>query len=91
MTYGVYAMRDVKVGFMTPTFDVNDESAKRNFIHAVLTSDSILSSFANDFSLYRLGDYDTETGQLLPLSLPLHLFDASAALLTAVKSSGGDV
>lgn len=91
MIYGVYAMRDVKVGFLTPTFDVNDESAKRNFSFAVLNSDSVLSSFANDFSFYKLGEYDSESGLLRPLSLPLYLFDASAALLLSVKSSGGDV
>lgn len=91
MIYGVYAMRDVKVGFLTPTFDVNDQSAQRNFCHAVLSTDSILSSFANDFSLYKLGEFDSDTGVLDPLPLPVHLFDASSALLAAAKSSGGDV
>lgn len=91
MIYGVYVIRDVKVGFLTPTFDVNDQSAIRNFCHAVVSSDSILSTYASDFSLYRIGSYDSDDGFLSPLCPSVHLFEASDALLASVKSSGGDV
>lgn len=85
MKYGVYAMRDVKVGFLTPSVDVNDESAIRNFTHAVVNSDSILFSHAKDFALYRIGTYDSDVGTLDP-QMPVHLFEAT----DAVRSFGGE-
>ena len=42
MKFGVYAIRDSKSGFMTPTFEPNDAVAMRNFTHAVFNSSSVL-------------------------------------------------
>lgn len=80
MNLGVYCMRDVKTGFMTPTFDVNDQTAIRNFSHSVVNSDSILFSFAKDFSLYKLGEFDSDSGCIIPLDLPKHLYEAADAV-----------
>lgn len=80
MLYGVYAMRDVKTGFMTPSIDVSDESAVRNFTHAVCHSDGVLRSFAQDFSLYKIGEFDSDTAELLPLRPTLLLIEGSTAL-----------
>lgn len=62
MKFGVYVVRDVKSTFMTPTVDSNDQTAIRNFAHAVMTSDSVISSHKQDFELYKVGVYDNETG-----------------------------
>lgn len=75
MKFNVYAMRDTHTGYMTPTFEINDAVAIRNFEHAVQSSGSVLSSHAIDFDLYRIGLYDTETGRLLPLEMPIHLMN----------------
>lgn len=80
MIYGVYAIRDVKTGFLQPSFDVNDQSAMRNFVHAVTNSPDVLSSFAADFSFYKIATYDTDNGQIAPLQLPQFLMDGAAAL-----------
>ncbi|WGL31333.1 nonstructural protein [Dipodfec virus UOA04_Rod_939] len=85
MIYGVYAMRDVKVGFLTPSVDVNDQTAVRNFVHAVVNSESVLYSHAKDFALYRIGSYDSDMGTLEP-QLPQHLYEAT----DAVRSLGGE-
>lgn len=85
MMYGVYAMRDAKVGFLTPSVDVNDDSAIRNFTHAVVNSDSILYSHAKDFALYRIGSYDSDAGTLVP-QLPQHLYEA----VDSVRAFGGE-
>lgn len=66
MIYGVYSIRDVKTGFMSPTIDQNDDSASRNFYHAVVNSDGILYTFASDFSLYHIANFDTDTGIMDP-------------------------
>lgn len=85
MVYGVYSIRDIKTGFMTPSMDVNDASAARNFYHAVVKSEGILFTYASDFALYKLADFDSESGSIFPLPVPAHIADGSQAL--AVVSS----
>lgn len=80
MLYGVYSIRDVKTGFMTPTIESNDDSAIRNFSHAVVNSDSILFSFASDFALYRIASFDSDSAAIVPETVPVHLYDAAAAI-----------
>ena len=40
MIYGIYAIKDAKTAFMPCTVDYNNDSAIRNFEHAVRTPDS---------------------------------------------------
>lgn len=62
MKYGVYVIRDMLTGYLTPTVDVNDKSAARNFVHAITRTDGIFHSHPQDFDLLRIGNYDSETG-----------------------------
>lgn len=80
MIYGLYSMRDAKTGFMSITLDQNDDSAARNFSHAVNTSDGILRTHAEDFSLYRLGAFDTDSGSITVESVPVHILSGTQAL-----------
>lgn len=82
MTLNIYAIRDVKSGFMTPTFELNDAVAMRNFEHACLNADSLLFSHFEDFDLYCIGAYDTDTGCI---SAVPHSFVCSGATALAVK------
>lgn len=75
MNLGIYAIRDLKSGFMTPTVEQNDAVAVRNFEHAVRQGNSILFSHASDFQLMYLGEYDTETGRITPAELIEIVFD----------------
>lgn len=92
MIYGVYAIRDVKTGFMTPTIESNDAAAIRNFSHAVVNSDSILFSFAPDFALYRIASFDSDSAAIVPETVPVHLYDAAAAIRSfgTPGTPGGD-
>lgn len=83
MTYGVYSIRDVKTGFLTPSVDLNDDSAIRNFYHAVNASDGVLFSFAQDFSLYRVGEFDVDSGRIVPLVPIVQVADGAAARAAA--------
>lgn len=76
----VYAIRDARSGFLQPTFELNDAIAVRNFHHACMNSDSILFSHAADFSLYRLGSYDSDSGRITPEDVPVFISDAKEAL-----------
>lgn len=85
MNFGLYAIRDVKTGFMTPTIENSDEAAARNFTHSVVNSDTILYSFAQDFSLYKIGTYDSDSALVTPIS-PIQLILEGA---TAARYNGG--
>lgn len=66
MIYSIYSIRDLKTGFLQPTLDINDASAIRNFEHAVLHhEDSLFFSHPEDYSLFYLGSFDSETGEIL--------------------------
>ncbi len=70
MNYSIYCVRDNKTSFMTPTIDQNDGSAMRNFAYAVEHTDGILSASRQDFDLYKLGSFNSDTGRITPLTVP---------------------
>lgn len=62
MKYGCYVIKDIKAGYLTPMFDQNDATAMRNFQRATMNTQDVLYSHGSDFELYRIGEYDTDTG-----------------------------
>nr|CAI9750268.1 DNA binding protein [Microvirus sp.] len=80
MIYGVYAIKDAKTSFMPCNVDFNDASAIRNFEHAVLVPDSLMRSHAADYTLYRLGSYNTETGIIVSEADPQQIADAASVV-----------
>lgn len=64
MKYGIYVVRDNKTEFLTPNFDVNDESAIRNFSYAINNGNSIMGFSPADFDLYKIGYFDASKGLL---------------------------
>lgn len=79
MKLGVYSIKDSKTGFMTPVIEQNDAAALRNFAHAVNQSDSIMHDCPNDFSLFKVCNYDTDKG-VEPIDSPILIADASEVL-----------
>lgn len=77
MVFDVFAIRDVKSGFLTPTIEQNGDMAIRNFHHACLNAQSLFYTHPEDYSLYRIGTYDVETGTIEPAVPIVHLVDAS--------------
>jgi hypothetical protein len=80
MKFGIYAVRDVKVGFQSISVQPNDSVAVRGFESTVINSDSVLFTHSEDFSLFKLGEFDQDSGRLIPLELPVQLIEASACL-----------
>lgn len=78
MRYGIYAIRDAKTAFMQCTVDFNDAAAIRNFEHAVQQENSLMATHPGDYDLYKLGEYDNETGELFPATPVQSLVCASA-------------
>lgn len=85
MIYHVYSMRDKHTGFISPTFDLNDQVAARNFSMALTKSEGILGFAPSDFDLYCLGSWDTDSGVLSPLDLPRLIKTGSAAFLAELR------
>lgn len=71
MPYGLYAIKDAKNGFMFPQTDANDETAIRNFSNALMDKDSMLVRFASDFTLWKVGEFNSETGEVFPIMVQL--------------------
>lgn len=80
MKFGIYAVRDVKVGFQSISVQPNDAAAVRGFESTVVNSDSVLFTHSEDFSLFKLGEFDAESGRITALDLPMQLVEASACL-----------
>lgn len=69
MKYGVYCIRDVHIGYYTPTFQENDIVAMRGFFQALDSPDvahSVLAYKPQDFSLFRVATFDSLTGGFEP-------------------------
>ena len=79
MKFGMYSIKDAKTGFMTPVVEQNDAAALRNFSHAVNQSESIMYDSPNDFSLFKVSDFDTDAG-ILAIPSPILVADASEVL-----------
>lgn len=84
MKYPVFAIRDFKTGFLSPTCEANAPAAVRNFEHACARSDSLFFSHPEDYALYRIGEYDTDSGVISPISPVEEIMTASQALQKGV-------
>lgn len=69
MIYGIYAIQDLKSGFLTPNIDQNDATAARGFSYAMNRQDLQFGAAPADFRLMKLGTFDSETGRIVPADL----------------------
>lgn len=67
MTLELYAIFDSKLGgYLAPFSSANRSTAMRQFETAVMQEDHDFNIHAEDYSLWRLAQYDTEEGIILP-------------------------
>lgn len=62
MIYGLYAIKDEKIGFLQVMQDNNDNTALRNFQFAMTRKDTMYNGFKKDFKLYKIGEFNTVSG-----------------------------
>lgn len=72
MIINIYSMRDLKGSFIAPHVDMNDQMAIRNFSFAVNNNHDIMGFAPQDFQLYRVGQFDSITGEIHPV-IPVEL------------------
>lgn len=77
MKTGMYSVYDSKANcFCTPFFSENDATAVRAFRYAANDQTIEIGKYPSDFTLFAIGQFDSETGQvstLEPVSLALAL------------------
>lgn len=76
MKYLIVSLRDAKTGFGIPQTEVNEQTALRNFEYAFNKKGTLVYEHAADYSLYKVGEYDTETGVLSGCTVPELIVDA---------------
>ncbi len=87
MTYGIYSIRDAAANvFTAPTIDLTDESAIRAFSQAVNNSGSMMNFCPSDFSLYRIGTLNVESGSIDPISPPTKLVSGDHLVKVVIES-----
>lgn len=70
-----FSIRDVKSGFSCPFTASNEAVAKRQFSGCVNSVGNVIHDYPEDFQLWDVGEFDTESGNLLP-SPPMFIVDA---------------
>lgn len=68
MKVNLYSIKDIKVAHRAPMVMHNDEEAKRACQFAVNSGDKASELFLcpQDFELWRVGEYDDITGEIIP-------------------------
>ena len=66
MTMKMYAIKDELNGYTTPIPFMNEELAKR-YLKDQFMSNPTIGNSPKDFSIWDVGDYDSETGKMHPL------------------------
>lgn len=75
----LYAIRDNKASFWSPQEDMNNSTAIRNFAY-LLNNNQIVGFAPTDYDLYFVGEFDSDTGALIPAN-PIEFVEHGASLV----------
>ena len=65
MKYGIYSIKDTKIGFMNPFYSHNDGTALRDFTNGANDAQkNAINTNPEDKELWRLGEFDDQTGEI---------------------------
>lgn len=92
MIYGVYAIRDHLTGFLQPVVEQSDPVALRNFANTINRypkeqGKTLMSWRPGDFDFFRIGHFNTDTGELLP-EQPPQLIASGLSVVDKEDSNG---
>lgn len=66
MLYGLYSIKDELVSFGPLFVSDNDQTATRLLLNGFNAPNSMYSTRPQDYTLYRVGSYDTTSGNIEP-------------------------
>lgn len=79
MKYEIYSIFDSKTkAFGTPFFQLNEEVAYRTSASLLTDGDSTVRKHPEDFSLFKVGEFDDDQGKIIPLATPECKFNFAA-------------
>lgn len=77
MQLKAFAIKDTATkAFERPFFQQSSEEAIRSFRHQVNNPQTIWHNAPEDFHIFYIGDYDTNTGLIQSLDAPVHVESA---------------
>jgi len=80
MIQNAYSIKDAKANvFSAPFFSINDKTAQRSFEQATNDPNTTINKNPEDFSLYRLGNFNDQSGEIYPEKQPYYISTASSA------------
>lgn len=71
MKLKAFCVKDALTGFTTPDFKMSEAVALRDFAYVVNNQAGLLQSKPEDYSLYLIGEFDTEKGTFKALDKKL--------------------
>lgn len=81
MVLKVFSIRDSKAEvYNMPFYQKTMGEAERSFRQAAMDEKTTLSKYPEDYDLYYLGEYDDNSGKLIPKDTPEHIMKAVDAL-----------
>lgn len=82
--HGIYCIWDRKAQLALPAFSsANDVTAERQFVEAVLHSETPVSQYPADFDLIRIGTVDLQQGTLSGITPPQLIVNGLVSLTEA--------
>lgn len=74
----IFSIRDGKSElYGQPFFQNTEAEASRNLARLTQDPSSLISSYPEDFDLYKIGQYDDSTGTLIGYDTPQHIVKAA--------------
>lgn len=64
MKYCIYSVRDKLSGYMNISLERGDAIATRSFTTLVNTPDTVLFANPGDYDLYKVGEFDSDSGTI---------------------------
>ena len=71
MKFPVYSYRDKLNNFGAPIVESNELTAVRGFKMQMNNPNGLMNFQPTDFDLYQIGEFDPESGSLIPLKVPV--------------------
>lgn len=81
----LFSIRDVKSGFHDTFSAPNAEHATRSFAGCVNSPGNFIHDFPDDFSLFHVGLFDTESGEIFPSYPPEFISNAVSLVSKNLK------
>lgn len=79
----IFSVQDVKVSvFYPPVVLHNEAEARRMMSDVVRNPETQIAKHVEDFRLFRLGEFDDNSGAVLPLAQPEFIANASEFLVS---------